>query len=341
MSSHRLTIKEFLISQAGSPILDIRSPGEYENGHIPGSHSFPLFSNEERAEIGTIYKQIGQKEAILRGFEITGPKMAGFIRKANEFKAESFRLYCWRGGMRSESMSWLLRQYGFNTSVLEGGYKAYRNHVLDFFKQPLKICVISGNTGSSKTALVKALEAKGEQVIDLEGLANHQGSSFGKYKQGYKPDTEQFQNKLFDHCHAFDLGQIIWVEDEGKRVGKVSIVDGLFEQMQKSPHVEIHMDLEDRLNHLVSEYGKLSKDQLIEATVAIRKKLGYDQADLAVNHIENGQLRDAAAIILSYYDKRYEQSIAKKKDLIKDKIQMNLNNINDVADQLIKSVYAV
>lgn len=341
MSSKRLPISEFLDLNNEAPILDIRSPGEYEHGHIPGGHSFPLFTNEERAEIGTIYKQIGQKEAILRGFEITGPKMAEFIRKAKAFQADELRLYCWRGGMRSESMSWLLSQYGFNTYVLEGGYKAYRNHLLSFFKQPLRLCIISGNTGSSKTKLLNALAAKGEQVIDLEGLANHQGSSFGKYKEGFKPETEHFQNLLLDHCKNFDLDHPIWVEDEGKRVGKVSIIDGLYEQMQQSPHFEIEMSLNDRLDHLVNEYGKLSKNQLIEATVAIRKKLGFDQADMAVRHIEADQLREAATIILTYYDRRYDQCMVNKKALIKDKFQMNLGDIDTVADQLIKSVYAV
>jgi tRNA 2-selenouridine synthase len=341
MPSERIQIKEFLKVNSIVPILDVRSPGEFVQGHIQGSHSFPLFTNEERAEVGTLYKQEGRNEAVLRGLEIVGPKMADFIREAKKFNVEEFRLYCWRGGMRSESMAWLLGQYGFKTSVLEGGYKSFRNHTISFFEQPMKLKVISGNTGSSKTSLLKSLESKGEQVIDLEGLANHQGSSFGKYKEGYKPETEHFQNLLYDCCKDFDLNKTIWIEDEGKRVGQATILDGLYGQMKESPRYEIEMSMEDRLDHLVDEYGKLSNEQLTEATLAIRKKLGFDQADLAVQHIGLGNLREAAQVILVYYDKQYQKSMKTSETQIRGKYKMQLGGIDIVADQLIKSSYAV
>jgi tRNA 2-selenouridine synthase len=341
MTDLRRNSTQFLNADNDVPILDVRSPAEYMQGHIPGSHSFPMFSNEERAEVGTLYKQEGRQAAVLRGLEIVGPKMANFIKTALEFKADHFRVYCWRGGMRSESMAWLLRQYGFSTHVLHGGYKAFRNHVLSYFNQPFQLRVITGHTGSSKTMLLKMLANKGQQVIDLEGIANHQGSSFGRYKEGYKPDTEHFQNLLFDVCKNFDLNAPIWIEDESKRVGQVSIPDGLFRQMQESPRYEIEMSLEDRLEHLIAEYGQLSTDQLIEATLAIRKKLGFDQADLAVKCIESGDLRGAAQIILTYYDKRYQQSMEIREGLIRGKYLLTNSKMEKVADQLIQSTYAI
>jgi len=341
---NRLPVSSFLDLASQMPFLDVRSPSEYAEGHIPGAISFPLFSNDERAEVGTIYKQQGRQVAIIRGLEIIGPKMAEFIRQADKMKSQSFGLYCWRGGMRSESMAWLLSQYGFETHVLEGGYKAFRNHLIDFFQQPLHVRVITGNTGSKKTLLLEELKRKGEQVIDLEGLANHQGSSFGKYKEGYKPQTEHFQNMLFEVSKDFDLSKHIWIEDEGIRIGQVIVVDALYRQMEKAPRYVIEIDREERLDYLVEEYGKLSKDQLIEATQAIRKKLGFDHADEAIRLIEAGQLREAADIILVYYDKKYQQSITEKAAQIQGRFQGSLTDLTSLANQLIHSksiTYAV
>jgi len=334
---NRLPVSSFIELATQMPILDVRSPAEYVEGHIQGAVSFPLFTNDERAEVGTIYKQQSRKQAIIRGLEIIGPKLAEFIRKAEKMKSQSFALYCWRGGMRSESMAWLLSQYGFETHVLDGGYKAFRNHLLEFFRQPMNLRVITGNTGSKKTLLLEELNRKGEQVIDLEGLANHQGSSFGKYKEGYKPKTEHFQNMLFEASKDFNLSKPIWIEDEGIRIGQVILVDALYRQMEKAPRYVIEIDREERLDYLVEEYGKLSKDQLIEATHAIRKKLGFDHADEAVRLIEAGQLREAASIILVYYDKKYQLSIAEKASQIHGRFQGRLGDLPSLSDDLIHS----
>jgi tRNA 2-selenouridine synthase len=341
---NRVPIASFLEKASEVPLLDVRSPAEYAAGHIPNAVSFPLFSNHERSEVGTIYKQQGSQVAIIRGLEIIGPKMADFIREAQKLNADSFALYCWRGGMRSESMAWLLSQYGLHTHVLEGGYKAFRNHIIEFFNQPMLLRVITGNTGSKKTLLLNELKRKGEQVIDLEGLANHQGSSFGKYKEGYKPETEHFQNLLFEACRDFDLGRHIWVEDEGIRIGQVIVIDGLYRQMQKSPRYVIDIERDERLDYLVDEYGKLSNDQLIEATHAIRKKLGFDHADEAIRLIEANELREAASIILVYYDKKYQLSISEREAQIHGRFTGSLNDLSTLADQLIQSkstTYAV
>lgn len=333
----RVAPSGFLEQAASLPVLDVRSPAEFSAGHIPGAVSFPLFSDEERAEVGTIYKQQDKQAAILRGLEIIGPKMADFVRKADQLNFQKLALYCWRGGMRSESMAWLLDQYGLDTIVLEGGYKAYRNELLAFFQEPMQLRVITGYTGSKKTLLLEELKRKREQVIDLEGLANHQGSSFGKYKTGFKPETEHFQNLLFEACRGFDLNKHIWVEDEGIRIGQVILVDALYRQMQKSPRYVIEINREERLDYLVEEYGKLSKAQLIEATLAIRKKLGFDHADEAIRLIGAGNLRAAASIILVYYDKKYDSSITEKAQQIQGVYKGSINDLESLCGELISS----
>ncbi|WP_416670847.1 tRNA 2-selenouridine(34) synthase MnmH [Egbenema bharatensis] len=161
-------------------ILDVRSPAEYEQGHIPGAVSFPLFSNEERAIVGTCYKQQGREQAIELGFEIAGPKCAEFVRRAKGLAPDRLvRVHCWRGGMRSEAIAWILKMAGLRVSVLEGGYKSFRRWVLSCFDQPKPILILGGMTGAGKTVILQELAVRGAQVLDLEALANHRGSSYG------------------------------------------------------------------------------------------------------------------------------------------------------------------
>ncbi len=317
-------------------MLDVRSPKEYHLGHIPSALSFPLFSNDERAVVGTLYKQKGRHPAIKKGLEIIGPKMVDFIEQAEALQSDQLALYCWRGGMRSDSMAWLLERYDLETILLEGGYKAFRRHLLAFFDQPLPLRVITGYTGSQKTRLLHLLKEKGAQVVDLEGLAQHQGSSFGNKKSTGQPSTEQFQNLLFEAFRSLDLHRPIWIEDEDMRIGTVNMMDNLFRQISSSPHFFIEINKAERAEFLVKDYSDLTKDQLINATRAIRKRLGYDRADQAIAMIEEGQLKEAAQIILCYYDTRYDRSIARKKEQIAERFSINSKELPILADELIK-----
>jgi tRNA 2-selenouridine synthase len=174
-------------------ILDVRSPAEYLQGHIPGAKSLPLLSDEERAKVGICYKQQGRETAVELGFEIVGPKCADFITQAKHLAPDKIvRLYCWRGGMRSESMAWLLERAGFHVTLLTGGYKAFRRWGRSLFQIPQNIIILAGMTGTGKTEILKALAAKGEQILDLEQLANHRGSSYGSLGQLPQPTNEQF-----------------------------------------------------------------------------------------------------------------------------------------------------
>ncbi len=333
MAMSTLPVSEFLSLDA--PLLDVRSPSEFAHGHIPGAVSFPLFSDQERTEVGILYKQEGQKAAIKRGLELVGPKMPALIESAEAIESERFRLHCWRGGMRSQSMAWLLETYGFEVSVLEGGYKSYRSLMLECFDEPYAFRVVTGFTGSKKTLILKALEEIGEQVIDLEGLANHQGSSFGNALTSGQPSTEHFHNLLFEALRRLDKKKTIWIEDESNMIGHCTMPRAIFLQKEASPHVLIHLPLETRLEHLVSDYGAVTKDGLIKATEGIRKRLGHQRADQAISLIEEGELKQAAAIILSYYDRMYQRSIAKKEEVVSERFTFEHGDVHEIARHLI------
>lgn len=335
----RVSAHTFLEKLPDVPLLDVRSPAEYEEGHIPEAVSFPLFNNQERAIIGTLYKQQGRTKAIKKGLEIVGPKMVGFVEEAEKLNSTQLALYCWRGGMRSESMAWLLERCGIETYVLEGGYKAYRKILGDFFDQKLPLHVLTGYTGSKKTQLLHLLREKGEQVVDLEGLARHQGSSFGNQKSKSQPTTEHFQNLLFEEFRKLDLLRPIWIEDESMRIGRVMLVEALYQQKNRSPHFVVEVQKEQRVDFLVTDYGKLQPEQLITATEAIRKKLGGDKSAEAIEHIRSGQLEQAAAITLNYYDARYRQSLERKQQFIKARLTVDLNNLEAAVQQLQEAVH--
>ncbi|MFY0685820.1 MAG: tRNA 2-selenouridine(34) synthase MnmH [Cyclobacteriaceae bacterium] len=331
----QIEIDKFL--EESTPLLDIRSPAEYLNGHISGAISFPLFQDDERTEIGTIYNQLGQKKAIKRGLEIVGPRMAEFISAAEAFDSNEFRLHCWRGGMRSQSMGWLLEQYGFKVLLLTAGYKAFRNYQSSFYQQNINLKVITGYTGSKKTELLKALIAKGAQVIDLEGFANHPGSSFGNKLSLKQPTTEQFQNDVFHRFQKFDLSKPIWIEDESIRIGNVNLTETLYAKMEASDHIFIRVPKDERVAFLVESYGNIKRNQLKEATLGVAKKLGPQFTQTAIDFIDNDDLSSAAAILLKYYDERYQRSLNKKLNLIKEDIELDVENVSNTATKLMNN----
>lgn len=320
------------------PIIDVRSPSEFSQGHIPHAVNMPLFSDEERESVGITYKQQSKKAAINLGLDIVGPRMSKLTQFAESLSSDELLLYCWRGGMRSESVGWLLYQYGFSVKLLDGGYKNYRQALLDFFKEDLPLVVLSGFTGSKKTEILHAMKGRGEQVIDLEGLAHHQGSSFGKQLAEEQPTVEQFQNSLFHEFLGMDLSRRIWLEDESFRIGSVNLVESLYQQKNNSPHVFLNIPKETRVKHLVENYGGLPKKKLIRATEDISKKLGLKETDEAISQINNHHLERAASIILKYYDKRYSKSIQAKKDHVILEISEDSNDSDYLARRILEEL---
>ncbi|MGE4332621.1 MAG: tRNA 2-selenouridine(34) synthase MnmH, partial [Macellibacteroides sp.] len=191
-----LMADDFLEQSKTGIMIDVRSPSEFEAGHIPGARNLPLFSDNERAEIGTRYVQYGKDNAVERGLEIVGPKLAGFVKQARLWAdGTPIYMYCWRGGMRSGSMAWLFRTAGLTTYLLSGGYKAYRNSFAQLLEaHPWQLLILGGPTGCGKTEVLHQLQRMEQQVIDLEGLAHHKGSAFGSLGETAQPSTEQFTN---------------------------------------------------------------------------------------------------------------------------------------------------
>ena len=308
-----LIAKEFMSLSKSIPIVDVRSPGEFAEGHIPNAINIPIFNDEERAIVGTIYIKKGRLPAIEKGLDIVGPKMAQFVRKAVDVANGQLLIYCWRGGMRSESMAWLFERVDIKCFILQGGYKSYRNYLLEKAGDIPYLIVIEGYTGSGKTDIIHSLNSLGEQTIDLEGLANHKGSVFGGIGQELQPTTQQFQNDIFDKILGFDLSKRVWVEGESQTVGRAFLPDPFWFRMNKTQNIEIQVPLSDRISRLVTEYGTLPEDLMENAISSLIKRLG----DLRMNEIlqlyHERKLEDVANKLLEYYDQTYQYSRDKYK----------------------------
>jgi len=291
-------------------LIDVRTPAEFKQGHVPGAFNIPLFSNEERVQVGTTYKQIGREQAILLGFDLTGSKWSGFIKQALEIAPDKkVAVHCWRGGMRSGAMAWALGLYGFDVLIITGGYKNYRRWAHAQFEKDYPLCVLGGMTGSGKTKILKQLATMNEQVIDLEELAQHQGSTYGTLGRLVQPSQEQFENDLAGELHGLDPCRRIWVEDESLTIGKRTIPRTFWNGMQAAMLFDVQAPLEVRVQALVEEYGSLDKDFLVECTERIRKRLGPEQTKRAVTAIREGRMEDFIREVLVYYDKTYRTGL--------------------------------
>ncbi len=308
-----LDIVNFLDMADTTPVVDVRTPLEFEHASIPGAFNLPIFSNEERVQVGTTYKQKGREEAILLGFDLTGPKWSGFIQEALKIAPDKkIMVHCWRGGMRSGALAWALNLYGFEVYLLEGGYKRYRNWVLTQFKEKYPILILGGMTGSGKTKTLVKLKELGQQVIDLEDLAQHQGSSYGSMGYLIQPSQEHFENLLASQLIKTDKTKALWLEDESLSIGKCFIPNPIFKQMRESVLLKLEIPFQERVNFLVQEYGKLNKEFLIESTTRIGKRLGPEQTRDSIAAINDGQMEVFIKLVLVYYDKTYAKGQGKR-----------------------------
>lgn len=297
---------EFLKLAEHLPVIDVRTPAEWEQGHIPGSINIPLFSNEERVLVGTRYKKAGKEFAVELGLELVGPKMIDFVRQAKKVaKEKKVLVHCWRGGMRSASMAWLFETAGLEANTLIGGYKSYRKYIREQFAEPAKLIVLGGFTGSGKTDILKAIELAGEQFLDIEGIAHHKGSAFGTIGQLPQLSNEHFENKLAQAWLKFDRSKRIWVEDESRNLGINGIPDPLFQQMRTAKLWRINIPKEERIKRLVKEYAFIDKAMMVDSVHKIERKLGGLKTKQCLDAIAQEDYAFVADITLDYYDKGY------------------------------------
>ena len=378
----KINIERFLELSKQHIVIDVRSPAEYAHAHIPGAHSLPLFSDEERKIVGTTYKQQSREAAIKIGLDFFGPKMRKLVEQVEELIvnrqlaignagransendlpiAHCLLLYCWRGGMRSAGVAWLLDLYGYKVFSLIGGYKKFRNHVLDTFKLPFQFKVLGGYTGSGKTEMLKALQHQGEVAIDLEEIARHRGSAFGKMGCE-QPSQEMFENvlarELWEKLSIGPTGLLrsnghpdgyrepsdlelspftsrslsgdhspIWLEDESQRIGDINIPHELWKTIRQSPVYFFDIPFEKRLHRLVKEYGNMDKEKLIDCITRIEKRLGNLETKNAIGYLHENNTVECFRILLKYYDKWYLKSLHNRNNLNSLLVSISCENV--------------
>jgi tRNA 2-selenouridine synthase len=338
----KIDIKSFLELSLQIPVVDVRSPSEFEAGHIPGAFNIPLFNDKEREVVGITYKKGGRTKAILKGLDIAGPAITAKLKEALKISvAKKLLVYCWRGGMRSETMAWLFSIGDIDTIVLQGGYKSYRNYILESFSEKKKLIVLGGLTGSGKTYILKYLKKSGHQVVDMEGLANHKGSAFGALGQSPQPTSEHFANLLYDEWRQINIGKSVWLEDESRNIGTVFMPDNFYSNIQKSPLIVLMMDAKTRIPRLMDEYSVYSPEDLGASVIKISKRLGGDKTKETLKAIETGDFARAIEITLQYYDKAYLYGLKSKPaenihyvHTDTDDIKINAFKVLEAADKL-------
>jgi len=330
-----ITISQFNSLRRELPVIDVRSEGEFQRGHISGAYNIPVLTNAERAAVGTDYKRKGQTEAIRTGFRLAGPRLPDLIHETEKIAAgKEIIVYCWRGGMRSENFCRFTNDAGIRTHRLEGGYKSYRRAVFESFRKPFQFIIIGGYTGSGKSEILRALARQDEQIIDLEKLACHKGSVFGGLMQPPQPTNEQFQNDLFEEIQKLDISRRIWIEDESISIGRIFLPDDFWKAMCASPVVEIAMDKAMRLRRLVDEYGNADKHEFLKAMERIRKRLGAERFSAAKESLLRGDMPSTISTLLVYYDKLYMHGLEERKDRTISIMSWNGEDADEFAEKL-------
>jgi tRNA 2-selenouridine synthase len=337
MPIERINISQLFDYQLDSIIIDVRTPAEFEQGHIVGAFNLPLFTDEERAIVGTAYKRQSPQNALIKGLDLVGKKLSYFIKRAQKMaQGKRIIVHCWRGGKRSGSMAWLLDLAGMNVVVLEGGYKAYRTHVQASFELPLSLNVLGGATGTGKTEVLFHLNELNAQVVDLEGLANHKGSAFGALGEDPQPKTEHFENLLFNAIGQLDRTKTIWIENESRGIGTAFLPQGFWDNMKIGKLINIEIPYDLRVARSVEDYKKYPKEDLIAVFKNIERKLGGQHSKAAIAALENDDYRTAAEIALVYYDKTYQHSFENNPTLAVSNLSYSHADMKEIARDLLE-----
>ena len=310
MRKQVLSADEFLeVHSSAAVTFDARSPLEFEKAHIPGALNLPLMDNEDRHDIGIVYKREGRQAAVIRGFERVGPRFHDLVRKGIELAGDNpVLVYCWRGGMRSNILAWLLRTAGLKVQLLDGGYKSYRRLMLEKLNVPPRMLVLGGKTGSGKTEMLMRLKDSGQTVLDLEGMASHKGSAFGSLGLPAQPSQEQFENRIGMELWSHGEQKPVWVENESRLIGERIVPTPFYEHMREAPVLEVVVDRSERKTRILREYGIFPSSDLAFHTKRISKRMGPQHVKAALEYLEQGDVSGWVDLVLDYYDKTYQHS---------------------------------
>lgn len=337
--------KRIIIEEAqklSNPLyIDMRSPAEFSIGHIHNAINIPLFSDEERAEVGTLYKKVGVEQATELGLAIASKKLPEIVAaiKTLSKTGRPVIVYCWRGGMRSTSIVTILNLLGIGVSQLIGGYKAYRRFILDSlltYKIDSKIILLCGSTGVGKTRILELLEEKNIPVINLEKLANHRGSVFGQVGLGKAVTAQSFDEAILMALYSFNTEPYIVLECESKRIGNIYLPDCLYQAMSKGINVLLYADLDTRITRLIAEYQDLNAEnnnEIILCMKALSKRFGSKKMEKLIEDFTRGEIHSVVGTLLvDYYDPLYGYDNADKTTY---QITINSNDLEQASLQLI------
>ncbi|WP_164667949.1 tRNA 2-selenouridine(34) synthase MnmH [Virgibacillus doumboii] len=316
-------------------LIDVRSPKEFHEATIPGSINIPVFTDEERAEVGTLYKQAGKETARERGLEIVSAKLPDFIAEVKAIKTPK-TVFCWRGGMRSKTAATVVDLMGVDVNRLTGGIRSYRQWVVsELDKKGFKpdLVVLNGYTGSGKTAILKQLSRDGYPVMDLEKMANHRGSIFGHI--GLEPSNQKkFESQLVQKMLQYQDAPFVFIEGESKRIGKAMLPEFFYEKKEHSTQLFVNLPIEERVKNILDDYEPWNHpEKFMEAFQVIKKRIHTPVAKEIQTDLQSGNYSNAVKLLLEYYyDPRYEHTISKFPD--DKKITVNADNTDEAVEEI-------
>ncbi len=317
-------------------IIDVRSPGEFAEDHLPGAINCPVLDDAERVRIGTLYKQVNAFEAKKAGAALVAHNIGRHIETVFFDKPKDWQplVYCWRGGNRSGALTHILAKIGWPAIQLDGGYKEFRRHVntsLPELAARLQYRVVCGTTGSGKSRLLQTLAAQGAQVLDLEQLAEHRGSVLGGWPSAPQPSQKMFETRLWQALRGFDSGREVFVESESKKVGNVRVPEELMERIRASPCIALGLSQPHRVQLLMQEYGNfvdapetLAEQLTCLVTMYGKERIGVWQAMARDGHLP--LLVDE--LLVQHYDPAYLKSIERNFSQYTQAVKLDLPDIS-------------
>ncbi len=338
---HDITVSELLSKKdkESHTIIDVRSPKEFKEATIPNSINIPVFNDEERAEVGTIYKQVGKEAAMDRGLAIFSKKLPEFIGEFKKIETP-MTVFCWRGGMRSKTAATVLDLMGIRVNRLSGGIRSYRRWIVNYLetgKFSPKLLVLNGYTGTGKTYILQKLKEKGYPVIDLEQMAGHRGSIFGQI--GLTPSNQKkFDSALVTEMLEYENEPFVFIEGESKRIGRVYLPDIIYDKKEEGRQIFIDLPLEERVKNIIEEYEPWNyPERFQEAFRYIKRKIHTPVAKQIEVHLEEGEFTQAVRLLLEYYyDPRYEYSASHYPESQKTTVQAD--SVDDAFNKVLEGI---